>query len=105
MGQHDEDAEVDCDGDVCAPSPQTIPVDSVTKHEKYDPEEMINDIAILKLKSSVKINGEYTCLCIFLSIINRLLIKVEKVFGSLWYIIPKISERLLKHINSIRKND
>lgn len=59
MGKHDEDAEVDCDEDVCAPAPQTIPGHSVIIHEKYNPKEAVNDIVILKLKSSVKFNGKY----------------------------------------------
>lgn len=52
---------VDCDNNVCSPATQNIPIEEIIVHDDYNPnrKSQYNDIALLKLSSSVRYSGRF----------------------------------------------
>lgn len=58
VGEHFANEESDCDGNTCADPVQDFEVEDEICHD-FDEQTFENDICLLRLKGSIKMNGTY----------------------------------------------
>ncbi|CAG9809782.1 unnamed protein product [Chironomus riparius] len=57
LGEHNATSDVDCNEEmVCADPVQDVEIASIIAHPKYDPVNIVNDIALIRLSNPAKVN-------------------------------------------------
>lgn len=68
LGEHDVNTEIDCDFKIyCAPLPIDIEIKKKIVHEHYNADDMLSDIALLRLKHKVNQTDFIKPICLPLS--------------------------------------